>query len=50
VTNDKTLLARAGLRDVDRFLTALATEPVVLAEAVERSLEFCSRALAEATA
>ncbi|QWF82878.1 nucleotidyltransferase domain-containing protein [Amycolatopsis sp. CA-230715] len=34
VTNEKTLLARAGLREVDAIVQSLTTEPAVLARAI----------------
>jgi hypothetical protein len=45
VTNEKTLLTRAGLREVDEFVAASRPEPGVLAEAVERARALCSEAV-----
>ncbi|MDQ8701634.1 nucleotidyltransferase domain-containing protein [Streptomyces sp. LHD-70] len=39
VTNEKTLLARAGLRDLDAVVAGLAPEPESLVRAVERAEE-----------
>jgi predicted nucleotidyltransferase len=45
VTNDKTLLTRAGLRQIDEFLAIASPEPALLGAAVERSRALCSEAL-----
>jgi len=45
VTNDKTLLTRAGLRQVDEFLAIGEPDPSLLRAAVERSRALCSEAL-----
>jgi predicted nucleotidyltransferase len=50
VTNEKTLLTRAGLRQVDAFIAAAGPEPRVLRDVVDRSLAVCSGAVREATA
>ncbi|MFM9367257.1 nucleotidyltransferase domain-containing protein [Streptomyces sp. Da 82-17] len=43
VTNEKTLLARAGLRDTDALVTGLTPEPQSLVRAVERAEELLLR-------
>jgi len=45
VTNDKTLLTRAGLRQVDEFVAVREADPGLLRDAVERSHALCSRTL-----
>lgn len=37
VTNEKTLIDRAGLRGVDDILTGLSAEPACLLDAVDRA-------------
>jgi Nucleotidyltransferase domain len=49
ITNEKTLLTRAGLRQVDEFITAAVPDPAVLRDVVDRSQAFCSDAVAVAT-
>lgn len=48
ITNDKTLLTRAGLREIDEFIVATGSERESLLEAVDRSRELCSLAVREA--
>jgi len=50
VTNDKTLLTRAGLRQVDEFLAIPEPDPDLLRAAVERSRALCSAAVLAAGA
>ncbi len=51
VTNDKTLLTLAGLRQADEFLAIPAPDPGLLKDAAERSRALCSAAVqAAATA
>jgi predicted nucleotidyltransferase len=50
VTNDKTLLSRAGLRQVDEFLAIGEPDPSLLRAAVERSRALCHEALLAAGA
>ena len=50
VTNEKTLLTRAGLRQVDEFLAVATSDPAVLREVVEQSWAHCQTAVSEATA
>jgi hypothetical protein len=45
VTNEKTLLTRAGLRQVDRYLTNASPEPGTLRELVEQSRAHCQAAV-----
>jgi hypothetical protein len=45
VTNEKTLLTRAGLRQVDEYLTNASPEPGTLRELVERSRAHCRAAV-----
>ncbi len=45
VTNEKTLLTRAGLRQVDEFLPAASPAPRTLRELVERSRAHCRAAV-----
>lgn len=44
VTNEKTLLARAGLREIDDLVTALDASPETLAAAIERTRELVEQA------
>jgi predicted nucleotidyltransferase len=48
VTNDKTLLTRAGLRQVDEFLALPEPDPGLLRDAADRSHALCERALSDA--
>ena len=50
VTNDKTLLTRAGLRQVDEFLAITDPDPALLRDAVDRSRALCAEAVRAATA
>jgi predicted nucleotidyltransferase len=50
VTNDKTLLTLAGLRQADEFLAIPAPDPGLLKDAAERSRGLCAEALHAATA
>jgi Nucleotidyltransferase domain len=50
VTNDKTLLTQAGLRQVDEFLAIAKPDPGLLRDAAERSRALCAEALRAATA
>ena len=45
VTNEKTLLTRAGLRQVDEFIAGAGTEPAALLDLVDRSRAVCLDAL-----
>jgi hypothetical protein len=49
VTNEKTLLTRAGLRQVDEFIAMAAPDPGVMREVVERSRALCADAVSDAT-
>ena len=46
VTNEKTLLDRAGFRDIDGVLTCLAPRPEVLAAAVDEAAALLEAAAA----
>lgn len=48
VTNDKTLLTRAGLREIDEFIAVTGPARESLLDAVDRSLELCSLAVENA--
>lgn len=48
VTNEKTLLTRAGLEAIDEILAAARPDPVVLREVVDRVRAACSAALRDA--
>jgi predicted nucleotidyltransferase len=48
VTNDKTLLTRAGLRQVDEFIAAARPDPGAMRDVVDRSHAVCSDAMREA--
>jgi hypothetical protein len=48
ITNEKTLLTRAGLRPVDDVVAAAAPDPDVLTEIVDRSRALCADAVREA--
>jgi hypothetical protein len=50
VTNDKTLLTRAGLREIDELVAVTGVGRESLLEAVDRSMELCSRAMDDARA
>ena len=50
VTNEKTLLTRAGLRQVDEFIAAARPDPGVMRDVVDRSRVVCSDAMTEAVA
>ena len=50
VTNEKTLLTRAGLRQVDEFVAAADPDPAVLLDVVARSRALCWDAVTLATA
>ena len=50
VTNDKTLLTQAGLRQVDEFLAIAEPDPGLLRQAAERSRALCVEAVTAATA
>lgn len=50
VTNEKRLLTRAGLRQVDAFIAMADPGPGVMREVVERSRALCSDAVREASA
>jgi len=50
VTNEKTLLTRAGLRQVDEFIAASRLDPGVMRDVVDRSRAVCSDAVIEAMA
>ncbi|MFD8590377.1 hypothetical protein ACFV1B_12660 [Streptomyces sp. NPDC059637] len=45
MTNEKRLLERAGLRETDRILTGLTTEPGVLTAALDRAAELFEAAV-----
>lgn len=45
ITNEKQLLARAGLRQVDELLAAAGPDPAVLRDVVDESRSLCSDAL-----
>jgi hypothetical protein len=45
ITNEKTLLTRAGLRQVDEFIAGAATEPAALLDIVDRTRAACLDAL-----
>ena len=50
ITNEKRLLTRAGLRQVDEFIAMAGPEPGVMREVVERSRALCLDAVREASA
>jgi hypothetical protein len=50
ITNEKTLLTRAGLRQVDGFIAVARPDPVALRDVVDRSRSACVSALNEARA
>ena len=45
ITNEKTLLTRAGLRRVDEFIAGAGTEPAALLDIVDRTRAACVNAL-----
>ena len=45
ITNEKTLLTRAGLRQVDEFIAGAGTEPAALLDIVDRTRAACVNAL-----
>jgi hypothetical protein len=45
ITNEKTLLTRAGLRQVDEFIAGAGTEPAALLDIVNRTRAACVNAL-----
>ena len=45
ITNEKTLLTRAGLRQVDEFIAGAGTEPAALLDIVDRTRAACLDAL-----
>lgn len=49
-TNEKTLLTRAGLRQVDEFIALAQPDPVVMREVVDWSRALCAEALRAAVA
>jgi len=50
VTNEKTLLTRAGLRQVDDLIAAVQPDPGTMGDVVDRSRALCSDALRKAQA
>jgi predicted nucleotidyltransferase len=48
ITNEKQLLTRAGLRQVDEFIAVAQPEPGVLREVADRSLALCAAAVEQA--
>jgi hypothetical protein len=50
VTNEKTLLTRAGLRGVDEFIAAAGPDPAVLPGVVGQCRDLCARAVRQAIA
>jgi predicted nucleotidyltransferase len=50
VTNEKTLLTRAGLRHVDQFIAAARPDPALMQDLVDRSRAVCSDAVTDAMA
>jgi hypothetical protein len=50
VTNEKLLLTRAGLSQVDEFVAAACPDPDVLRDVVDRTNTFCSNAVTQAVA
>jgi hypothetical protein len=50
VTNDKTLLTQAGLRQIDEFLAVSGPDPGLLRTSAERSRALCADAVRAATA
>jgi len=50
VTNEKTLLTRAGLRQVDEFIAIAGPDPALMRDVVARSHALCSAAVRDAVA
>jgi predicted nucleotidyltransferase len=50
ITNEKMLLTRAGLRQVDEFIALAQPDPGVLREVVDKSRDFCSETVRAAVA
>ena len=50
VTNEKTLLNRAGLRSVDQFIAAAGSGPAAMTQAVDQCRDLCSQLVRQATA
>ena len=50
VTNEKPLLTRAGLRQVDQFIAAAGQDPAALPGVVDQCRDFCAQRVREATA
>jgi len=50
VTNEKTLLTRAGLRLVDQFVASAGTDPATLTQVADQCRDFCAQAVRAATA
>jgi hypothetical protein len=50
ITNEKSLVTRAGLRQVDEFIAVVDRDPAVLADVVDRARALCSDAVREAVA
>jgi hypothetical protein len=50
VTNEKSLLDRAGLREVDRLIATARPSPVVLAEIAQQVLALCEAAVSSPAA
>jgi hypothetical protein len=48
ITNEKTLLTRAGLRRVDDLIAAAGPGPAMLTDVVDRAQSLCSVALLDA--
>ena len=48
ITNEKMLLTKAGLRQVDEFIALAQPDPGVMCEVVDRSRALCSEAVREA--
>jgi Nucleotidyltransferase domain len=50
VTNEKTLLTRAGLRPVDQFIATAGLDPAALPGVVDQCRDFCEQRVRQATA
>jgi hypothetical protein len=50
VTNEKTLLTRAGLRPVDQFVATAGPDSAVLTQVVDQCRDFCAASVREAIA
>jgi hypothetical protein len=48
ITNEKTLLTRAGLRQVDEFIASARPDPAALCHIVDRTRAACATALLDA--